>query len=517
LNSDPTPQVSPSPARASSVAREFPRAVGEALLLAAAAFFLAALLFITLSRIRYPYALEWLEGTSLIHVQRILAGELIYVEPTLSFVPLSYPPVYYYVGAAATLTLGPGFLPLRVVSLLSSLGCFGLIFCLVRRQGGTVTSALTSVGLFAAMFRISGAWYDIARVDMLATLLMLAGVLLSCSRGVGRTAAAGALMALACLTKQSFIVVLVALSVHGLLFRRNRAAVAFAVSAATIYLASVAALDWLHGGWFKFFVFELPRRHDLLREIAFATRYVWLERMILTLPVVTALAIYYVLRGIRRDEIGAAMPRLGSDAAALGTVLAATVLLAWSGLANPGGYDNVLVPALAMLAPLAGLGLHHVRSLDRKVAIRLSVEALALLQFVLLSYPIAAQIPSDTDARAGAGLVELLREQPGEVLVPYHPELAWLAGKPTYANYIALYELEGGQGGGDADLWRVVRGQLQTAFRTRKFSLILLDKEQFWGGPQRYYEASLPPLVGEEFYPVTGWKVRPVIVFGLPD
>ena len=34
-----------------------------------------AYLFIALSRLAYPFALEWLEGNSLVEVHRILAGQ----------------------------------------------------------------------------------------------------------------------------------------------------------------------------------------------------------------------------------------------------------------------------------------------------------------------------------------------------------------------------------------------------------------------------------------------------------
>ena len=77
---------------------------------------------IVVSRISYPYELEWMEGGSVDHVKRILSGLQLYVEPDLQFVPFIYTPVYFYVSALFSKLLGIGFFPLRMVSFLSSLG-----------------------------------------------------------------------------------------------------------------------------------------------------------------------------------------------------------------------------------------------------------------------------------------------------------------------------------------------------------------------------------------------------------
>ena len=56
--------------------------------------FLTLLLVVGLSRIGYPYELEWMEGGSLQNVQRVVGGESIYVEPSIDFVPFLYTPLY---------------------------------------------------------------------------------------------------------------------------------------------------------------------------------------------------------------------------------------------------------------------------------------------------------------------------------------------------------------------------------------------------------------------------------------
>ena len=95
--------------------------------------FLALYFAIAPARIGYPFELEWMEGACVDHVRRVLAGRPLYVVPSLDFVPFVYPPLYFWVSAVAAKLIGVGFLPLRLVSFLSSLGCFAIIFPMVRR------------------------------------------------------------------------------------------------------------------------------------------------------------------------------------------------------------------------------------------------------------------------------------------------------------------------------------------------------------------------------------------------
>jgi 4-amino-4-deoxy-L-arabinose transferase-like glycosyltransferase len=136
----------------------------------------------------YPFDLEWLEGATADHVQRILTGQKIYVPPSLAFTPFLYPPLYYYVSAAVSFVTGMSLLPLRLVSMASSLGCFWLVYRLVARETGRRYAGIVARGMFAATYRIGGAWLDLAR-DSLFLLLFLGAVYVCDSmprRGRGR-------------------------------------------------------------------------------------------------------------------------------------------------------------------------------------------------------------------------------------------------------------------------------------------------------------------------------------------
>src|SRR6185437_4786222 len=83
----------PDQPRAARAARAVRLAAGAAGVAA-----LAVYLYVALSRLGYPFALEWLEGNSLVEVRRILAGQQLYTAPGVGYVPDGYPPLFFAVG-----------------------------------------------------------------------------------------------------------------------------------------------------------------------------------------------------------------------------------------------------------------------------------------------------------------------------------------------------------------------------------------------------------------------------------
>lgn len=58
-----------------------------------------------------------------------------------------------------------------------SLVVLTLIVFIVRRASGSTAAGVVATGLYAATYRVSGAWADTARVDSLLLALLLAAVL----------------------------------------------------------------------------------------------------------------------------------------------------------------------------------------------------------------------------------------------------------------------------------------------------------------------------------------------------
>ena len=91
-------------------------------------------LHVALCQLGYPFELEWMEGGAVEMVGRVLHGQALYVAPSLHYVPYTYPPLYFWMSALVAKMTGLSFLPLRLVSLVSSVGCFGLLFWMVKRE-----------------------------------------------------------------------------------------------------------------------------------------------------------------------------------------------------------------------------------------------------------------------------------------------------------------------------------------------------------------------------------------------
>src|ERR1700690_1325864 len=176
-----------------------------AIAILAAGIHFALVLFVIFSRINYRYDLEWMEGASLVQAYRISMGQSLYLQPSLEYIPLIYPPLYFYLSAILVKIIGISFLPLRIVSFASTLGCLIIIYYAVKDKTNSMVIGFVAAGSFVATFRLGGAWFDIARVDMLFIFLCLAAVYFLGKQNTKGSLIAGVLFSLAFLTKQTAI------------------------------------------------------------------------------------------------------------------------------------------------------------------------------------------------------------------------------------------------------------------------------------------------------------------------
>ena len=117
----------------------------------AALGYLIVYVYIAARRMGYPYELEWIEGGFVGQVGRILAGQPVYGPPSIEFTPFIYTPLYFYLSAATAKIVGAGFLPLRIVSVLSSLVAIIGIFALVFRRSRNLTASFIAAGLLGRL------------------------------------------------------------------------------------------------------------------------------------------------------------------------------------------------------------------------------------------------------------------------------------------------------------------------------------------------------------------------------
>lgn len=479
------------------------RALRFTALVAAPIFFLALFVAVAALRMGYPYELEWMEGGMLEHVQRVLAGEPLYVVPSLAFVPFIYPPLYFWTAAGVAGVLGDGFLSLRAVSLISALGCFGLLFGLVRHETASWRAGLLAAGLFAATFAAGGAWLDLGRVDTLFLLWVLLGVYFLRTRptGMGEALAACA-FALAVLTKQSALVVAMPFVVLTVWQGRGWRRFIFPVTLGGLVLASMAALHLASGGWSTYYLFRLPGGHALLDSVLVTF---WTADVLPALPIAALAGAYFFAVETEGRWFYAAFA-----AGMVGT--------AWLSRVHEGGYLNVLIPAFAVGAVLFALGMHallvrmeHADPASQRLVVPL-VTLAVLVQFAVLTYDPRLQLPTATDRAAADDLVAEIASVPGEVWLPYHDYLGRRAGKPAHAHAMALADVYRGDPQGEGAR---LRREVEAAVRSRRFGAVVLASDGSYRElvAAAYGEGEALLDDDDVLWPVTGMAARPSLLY----
>jgi hypothetical protein len=468
----------------------------------ASLWYIGAYLVIACLRAGYRYELEWMEGGSLEHVARILSGHPLYGPPTLEFTPFIYAPLYYLVAVPFVKLFGLRLVSLRLVSIAASIGILVLLAALVYRRTRSRMGGLVAAGIFAATFERAGSWFDVARVDSLALFLTLLALWLLLADNDRHDIVAGLLLAAAFLTKQSMALVALPVGLASLRggsgggWRRFRCLAALLGAAAL----GVLVLHLRSHGWSSYYLFTLPAAHGWVRDQWVGY---WRDDLFGALPV-AMVALSLVIAG----GAPAAYPRRLVELAAVLGCLAES----WSSRLHSGGYTNVLMPAYAAIAWQAGALFATLTDANRPAStVRFACLA-CLAQLALLWFSPDRQVPTAADRAAGDALVSELAAIPGPVLIPFHPYLARLAGKPTSAHEMALGDV---MRGGKPRVAAALADDIRQRLGARKFAAIVLDRE--WWTPDltaSYVEARrLFPNQPSVFWPRTGWPVRPTDLY----
>ena len=478
------------------------------MLLAAAILYIGIYLVLVFIRMRYPFELEWMEGGSLDQINRILAGKALYVRPSPEFVPFAYPPVYFYVAALVSSILGTGFLAARLVSVISSLGCFLLIFLFVKRETGSRLSGLLASGLFAATYRLSGDWLDVARVDSLFLFLLLAALyLIRFKASPGSYILAGALISLSFLTKQTALVVLLPITLY-CVFLNWRRSILFIGTVAVLIGIGTLILNYIYDGWFNYYIFYIPRYHPIVRSMFVSF---WTTDIISTLPVAFIMAIFCVFIQLSNSPRETSLFYFSMAAGMIGAACLSRL--------DSDSYNNVLLPAYAALSILFGVAFSMLLGFAREATsarrpLEIFVLLLCTIQFVSLAYNPLQLIPTREDWEAGNNLVNTLAQIKGDVFVPYHSYLPTLVGKSSFAHGMAV-----------GDIFRSDEGAVRTALldeikqtlREKRFSAIILDGSySTWllEDLDKNYVMQKPVFDSQAvFWPLTGLKTRPEFIY----
>jgi len=464
-------------------------------LLVVALGFVAVYVLIALRRIGYPYELNWVEGAMVDGARRVIDGQSLYTEPSLGFTADIYPPLYYVVSGAASYVLGTGFLAPRLVSFLASLGVFFLVYLLVSRETGNRRAGVLGACLFAATFQIGGAWLSTS------------------SRGV---VAAAACLVLAYLTKQPALFVAPALALY--LWRRDRRlSLIFAGAFAIGWLGSAVIANALTDGWYRYYVLELPQQHPWLPS---ALRTFFTDDLLPPMSIAILVTLFFL--GSRATSSSSSSER--PDHALWLYLPLGIAMVSSAGVArlHVGGYDNTLLPAYLFLSIGFGLGVGEalartaVASPREGALLRSLLYCACLLQFALLVYNPLGQIPDSGDVAAGDRTVAAIKRLPGPVFIPFHPDYAVAAGKPSHGHAAFLHDvLRGHPSNARTQLQRSIAETLDA----RCFGAVVLDSDAPPGMLDDYdlsrsYVRAGPLLKeGGAPLPLAGSKIAPDVVY----
>ncbi|MCY2955726.1 MAG: glycosyltransferase family 39 protein [Planctomycetota bacterium] len=392
-------------------------------------------------RLGYRYDLEWMEGAMVDHAERARTFTGIYTAPRAEHVPFLYTPMLFWLGALVSSVTLTGPLALRLVSVLAFVGCAVLIYCFVRREvpgANRKLAALCAAGLFCAGYGFLRSWYDLARNDTLFLLGMLATGWLLRFGGRREAMLAGVTAAFAFLSKQSALLWLPALGV-GLLAVDWRRALVFAASCGLVIGGTALALHIATDGWFTFYVFEMPQYHGWQGEykLKFFTSDLVPIAPLMALSITACAQRWRLHRG---------------QALQLAALFGGALLTSYLSRLHVGGFDNVMMPVLAigcMLAPIAAAN-------ARSASIRIALLLVLCAQFALLTLDVRAALepdravlmgfgpqflPTTENQRANEELVAAVAQLDGPVFMPFHGNLAALAGKPRMAHAQAIHDL----------------------------------------------------------------------------
>ena len=320
----------------------------------------------------------------------------------------------------------------------------------------------------------------------------------------------GLLAALAYLTKQTALIA--CLPVLAYLFWCNwkYALSCLAVATVTVGITTLV-LNQASAGWYGYYAFGLLSQQTewlLLEFVAF-----WKNDLLVHLPFAILLTVFFLAGRPKQDRL-----LLVQWLAILVGGLAGTFITR----VKIGGYDNVLLPAFAVISILFGLGLSELLRITRQLHVdfrdRLKglIQVACLIQLLILAYNPYAQIPTKADLEAGQEFVRRLADVKGEVFLPDHGYLPTLAGKRSYAHQSAIWDILRGDQQTKGKV--LLAGELKDAIQRQVFDEIILDSDLDLNWccveiDQTYTRVGEVFQDQTSFYTVTGDKKRPTYIY----
>ncbi len=410
----------------------------SAMALTAAGAFVFLFAWISLSRVGYPYDLEWMEGGMLTHSLRLLEGKSLFGPPSVAFIPYIYQPLYSMIVALFGTWFGLSLPLARCVSIVSTWLMAGLLFRTVQRETGSLAVAAAGLGMLFALYPVTGFWYDLARVDSLFMALVFLSLFLAKYHGdrPWTVVAVTVLMVAAYFTKQTALL-FVPLAFPVLASSRPSSARVFLATTFFAIAGISLAAHWLTDGWYTYYVQRIVAAEPTNWERIH--RGFWVKAAS-DLPLVLGAAAVSSMLDLAGRPLRSVARKTWHLATVAGMV-SGVLSYSWQG-----GFDNNFIPFYVFaIVPACRALAWAWKKAPAPWALAASTALLA--QFFILIYDPVKQVPTAEEIADGQQLVDLLASSPGAVLVPEHPWYAVLAGKQPSYHSMALEDLRHEQKG----------------------------------------------------------------------
>ena len=426
---------------------------------------------ITLQRIAYPFELEWMEGAMLQQVARVLDGGSLYGEPTLTFVPALYMPLYYFVSSAAAAIAGLDFFALRAVSFSATVLTFMTLFFTAREITGHWLAGVFAAMCYATLFPYSAYWFDLARVDSLWTLLLLCTFSALVSFRVQQQQRWLWISALAWvfafLTKQASVFLLPFLGLVVWSWGSFRLAFFYALMIVGLTVPVLWQLQQQLGERFLFYTLQMASTHGVT-VFGFQRFFASLIFDAIGFFCVAG-SFLYVASGSWRDKLGWLWMFVGF------------ITVSMISRAYAGAFFNVLMPMFVAFALLAGCAFYlWGQQLGRRwqrtvMAALISVWLPINMYHANLFNHVEAQVPSESSWRASDDLLKKIKATSGDVCVFSHGYLAYKAGKSFCAHNTQVTDLVQGS---DPILADILRADARQRIMRGDYAVLILDREK---------------------------------------
>jgi hypothetical protein len=404
-----------------------------------------------LGRVAHGCELEWTTGAVFDHAERIAGGLPLYTTPSLDWVPLPFPPVYYAV-IAPFMKVFPGFMAGRIVSIVATIVQAACVWRLASKHGARRAWCIVAIGFFAGAFAYTGLWYDVERVDSLfVATVAVALTLLAERQGAVATAVAGVLVGLAFFVNQPALYFagggIAALAIS----RQWTRAAVFAIAAGVVL---VGGLVWMQGatGWFAYYVLRLPRL-----EAGLAKR-VFLDDAPTAFGLVLGSA-FFVQRWLRQRA------KPGTGDAVLACAVVAGTLAAGVARSQRGGGENVLMLFTTFACPAAAAAGARLSALRARTWMGPLVPLAAAAQIVIWAYDPPGAIPQRSAVRFAQQFERKVKqlEADGEVLVTGRGHVT----SKRHAHQAGILDVLRAEGR--------IPEEMARPFRERRFAAIVID------------------------------------------